>query len=97
MCKKISASHKKVLKKDNISILAFIMLYVNKNTTMFKVLGSAIYFIMKEDICGNYLSLYQDTLLLAHKGFENTAFNEISGIGIPEVLMNIMPCSGFVD
>ena len=27
--------------------------------------------------------------------FKNTTFNDISGIGIPSLLMNIMSCRGF--
>ena len=42
------------------------------------------------------MCLQQELISLTHTGFENTKFNEISGIGIPWVLNNIMSCRGFV-
>ena len=31
------------------------------------------------------------------QGFENRAYNPVSGIGIPELLMNIISCDGFLN
>ena len=35
-------------------------------------------------------------LRVANKAFRNTTYNDISGIGIPEILRNIISGSGFV-
>ena len=40
------------------------------------------------------MCLQQAQISLDNKGFENTTFNYISGIGISELLMNIMSCHG---
>ena len=48
-------------------------------------------------MCVYYLFLQPAKLSLAYKGFENTTFNDISGIGIPGLLMNIISCHGFVN
>ena len=34
---------------------------------------------------------------IANKGFENTTYNDILGIGIIEILMSIISCHGFVN
>ena len=39
----------------------------------------------------------EETLLLLHRGFEDTLFNEISGIGIPETLLNFLSCYIFIQ
>ena len=61
------------------------------------MLGSVVYFIIQNYIYVYYLWLKQAKLYSAHKGFENTTFNDILGIRISELLINIMSCHGFVN
>ena len=51
---------------------------------------------MYDYMCVDYIYLKQFQLYLAHKGFENTKFNDISVIGITELLINIIYFHGFV-
>ena len=76
-------SVRNVFKKNNTHVLAFLVVYKNMNTLMFKVLGSVIHFIMDNYLCVDYLCLHQGQIYLAHKVFENTTYNYISGIVIP--------------
>ena len=73
---------RKVSKKYNICVLSLLMLYEIINIMIFKVLGSVVYCIMDNYICVDYYFLQKFKLSLDHKGFEITAFNDISGIGI---------------
>ena len=57
---------------------------------IFKVLSSVVYCIMDNYLCADYLCLHQAKLSLENKGFENTTFNDISVIGISELLMSII-------
>ena len=52
---------------------------------------------MENDVCADYLFLQQAKLYCANKGFENTTFNNISIITIPELFMNKVSCHGFVN
>ena len=45
----------------------------------------------------DHLSLQKSKMSSAHIGFQNRTYNDLSGIGIPELLTNIMPCHGFVN
>ena len=56
-----------------------------------------INFIMDDYLCVDYLCLQQAQLHLAHKCFDNTSLNDISGIVIPSVLFNILSCYVFVN
>ena len=86
----------KVLNKDNTNVLVLLMLYENRNTTIFNVLESVIYCIMGTYVCVNYIYLHKGLILLAHKGCENTPFNDISETGIMGSAMNIVSCNVFV-
>ena len=66
----------------------------NRNTTILKVLYSIIYGIIEQYVCVDYLCLQQGLLYLKIDGFENTTFDNIPGIYITEVLMNIMSYHG---
>ena len=52
---------------------------------------------MENYVCDGYLCLYQAKLHFADKVFKNTTFNDISGIIIPEILINIISCNGFLN
>ena len=88
---------RKLLKKDNTSVIELLMFYKNKKSMIFKVLGSVIYCITEKCLFVDYICLQKYQLYLVHKGFENKTLNDISGIGIQVLLINIMPFHGFVD
>ena len=46
-------------------------------------------------MCLDFLGLLQDNLSKHEKKIETTKFNDLSGLGIPEILMNIMSYYGF--
>ena len=69
----------------------------NRNNMIFKVLSSVVYCIIKNHVCADYLCCPQTKLHAENKGFKNTTYNDISGIGIPEILMKIISCHGFVN
>ena len=72
------------LKHNSTYAIALIMLYENRKSLIFMVLGAVVYFFIDKYMCVDYLCLQRYTKLsLLHIGFEDTSFNDISGIGIP--------------
>ena len=48
-------------------------------------------------MCVDYLSIQiEPEFSSSHRGFEDTSFDELSGIGIPDILLNVVLCYGFV-
>ena len=84
-----------ILNKNNSHVIALIIFYKHRKTTLFKVLGSVIYSCIVKYICLYYLCLHPDKLSLNYNSFQNSVFDDISGIIIPEVLRNIMYCRVF--
>ena len=62
---------------------------------MYKVSGAVIYNIIYYYIFLDYLGLLQEKLSKHDNNFENNKFNNLSGLEIPEILMNIIPCYVF--
>ena len=62
---------------------------------MFKVLEIDIYSLFDSDMCLYYLCLHQEKLSKKDKLFNITTFDNISGVGITDVLINIISCHGF--
>ena len=81
-------------KKENTCVLSFLMFYEDRKNTIFKVSSSVVYCIMNNYVCAYYLYFPQNKIHVANKVFENKTYNDISGIGIPELLMNIISCHG---
>ena len=63
---------------------------------MYTVIGEVMYPIIDEYIYLHYLGLLQETLSKNDNNFKNTKFNDLSGLVINNILMNIMSCHGFV-
>ena len=59
------------------------------------MLGYAIYAIIDNYICLGYLGLLQYNLYKHDNNFGITKFNDLSGMVIPEMFMNVMSCHGF--
>ena len=70
------------------------MFYYNGTEVVYKVIGSVIYSYIDHFLCLEYLGILQQKLSAFDKKFENK-FNYFSGLGIPEILMNIMSCHFF--
>ena len=85
----------KTLKQDNTPVVALIVSYENRKSIIFKVLCVVVYFVIEKN-CVDYLGLQRKTKLSSsHRNFEDNSFEELSVIGIPEILFNIVSCYGF--
>ena len=74
------------------------MYYDNRKSPIFKVLGVVVYFFLGKYVCIDYLCIEKEKkLYFSHRGFEETASENISGIGITEILLNIVSCYGFIQ
>ena len=73
------------------------MFYENRMNIIFKVLISVVYFIIDNYVCTDYLYCPQTKLNVSNKWFENTTYNDISVIGIPELLMNFISYHRFAN
>ena len=58
------------------------------------MIGAVIYTIIDDCIYFDYLVLLQETLSKNYNNFESTRFYNFYGLGIPDILMNIMSCHG---
>ena len=76
-------------------VLGMAMLYKNKQTIMFKVVGAVIYSLYTNYICNDCLCLHQEKLYNKYSSLILTTFDYLYGSGIPDVLMNSMYCHGF--
>ena len=63
---------------------------------MYTLIGEVIYTIIDDYICLGCRVLVQENLSKHDNNFKNTKFNNLSALQIPEILMNIMSCNGFV-
>ena len=57
---------------------------------MYKVISAVIYTIIDDCICIDYRDFLQENLSRHNINFGNIKFNNLSGLGINEILMNIM-------
>ena len=68
------------------------MFYDNRKNIIFKVWISYFYCIIDNYVCADYLCCPKNKLQVENKWFEKTTYNDISGIGIPKLFMNIISC-----
>ena len=70
---------------------------------MFKVLSFFVYTIIDKYVCIDYLCTINkrlselkivNTLITRH---EDKDYNNLFGIGIPDILMNMLSCQGFIN
>ena len=71
------------------------MLFNNRNTLIYKVIWGLICAIIDEHICLEYLGLLLETLSKHNDNFKNSKFNNLSRLGITDILINIISCHGF--
>ena len=64
---------------------------------MYRVLSCVVYSLIDNYVCIDYLSCQLKTLssISSKPKFEQTSFNILLGIGIPELLLKLAYCHGF--
>ena len=85
-------------------MLALVIFYENKEKItgkMFRVLSCVIYIFICKYICNDYLgpekSKLSDLRLCGTGRYKNydMDYDHVLGIGIPDLLLNLLPCHGF--
>ena len=63
------------------------------------VLSCVLYYLIDSYVCIHYLQCQPKTLrtISSNKIFEQTSFNILPVIGIPELLLNLLSCHGFME
>ena len=93
-------SIRNVLKKYNMCVIALLMFYENITENpmkLFRVLSFILYFFIDnyfviDFLCCQYTKL---SIIFSDKIFADMSYNELIGIGIPEVLINLILCHVF--
>ena len=90
---------KDFITRRNTCVLASVMFYEtrHKNTTKyFRELSCVIYTIIDNYVCINYLDFQPKTLsvICMDRKYFDKSFNKLLGIGIPDLLMNLLLCHG---
>ena len=94
----------KTLMKQNTRVLALFIFYEIGNfnpSKMFRVLSCAIYTIINRYVCIDYLGTETKKISEIHLGcslktrHENKDYDNLFGIGIPYIFMNMLSCQGF--
>ena len=81
--------------------MALIMIYETGRKDIIKVykeLRCFVYTLIENNVCIDYLSCQSKTLasILKNQTFKETSFNLLLGIGITELLLNLISCHGFM-
>ena len=92
---------KDCLGKNNTCVMALIIFYENnglKPKKLYRVLSCVVYALIDNYFCIDYISCQPKTLrsISSKPTFEQTNFNILLGIGIPELLLNLVSCHGFM-
>ena len=87
--------------KKNTSAMALIMIYENNaeiEKTVYIVLSCVVYTLIDNYICIEYLLFKSKTLcdISSNPTFKGTSFDLLLSIGIPELLLNLISCHGFI-
>ena len=95
---KTSTQMKKTLKQDNTRVIALIMFDKNRKSLIFQGVGCCCLFIHRK-ICLFWLfeSSKIANFFPSHRVFEDTSFDDLSSIVIPELLLKIVSYYGFVQ
>ena len=89
------------LRKKNICVMELILVYENNGGNVkkvYRVLSCVVYYLIDNYVCIDYLSCQLKTLssISYEPTFEQTSFNILISIGIPELLLNLVSCHGFM-
>ena len=88
------------MRKKDTCIIALVMFYENKtknSTKVYRVLSCVLYSVIDNYVWIDYLCCHSKTLRIisSDRIFEEASYNGLLGIGIPEVLMNLISWHGF--
>ena len=83
------------MRKKHTWVIALVMFYETKTkppTQVYMVLSCVLYSIIENYVCIDYICCHYKTLSVISydKISEEASYNELLGIGIPEVLMNLI-------
>ena len=92
---------KNCLRVNNTYVIALIISYDNngiKLKKLYRLLSFFLYSLIDYYVCIDYLSCQSKTLskISSKPIFEKISYNVFLGIGIPELLLNLVTCHGFV-
>ena len=96
----------KTLMNRDTRVLALVLFYelgTFNPTKMFKVLSYVIYTIIDRYVCIDYLGTQTKKISGIHLGFslktrhKNKEYDNLFGIGIPDIFMNMLSCQGFFN
>ena len=92
---------KNLLKNGKTCVIALVTIYDNKTINPMKVLrvlSRVLYSFIENYVCIDYLGCQYKKLstICSDKIFSGMSYNSFLGIGIPEVLMNLISCHGFM-
>ena len=90
-----------IMKNKDTCIIALIMFYESKgkkSIKLYRVLSCVLYYPMENSVCIDYLYYQFKTLIIisSNRIFEQKIYNILLGIGIPEVLLNLVSCHGLM-
>ena len=88
--------------KKNTYVMALIIIYENNGEdkkTVYRVLSCVVYTLIDNYVCIDYLLCQSKTWceILRNPTFKETSFNLLRGIGITELLLNLVSCHGFME
>ena len=87
-------------KKDTcvIVLVIFNETKTKNPTKVYRVLSFVLYSVIENYVCIDYICCHSKKLsfISSAKIFEETSYNELLGIGIPELLMNLISCHVFM-
>ena len=91
-----------VIKKKDTCVISLIMFYESKGKNpiiLYRLLSCILYSFIDNYVCIDYLCCKSKTLsrIYSDRIFEQTSYNILIGIGIPEVLLNLVSCHGFAE
>ena len=86
---------------NNTSVMALIMIYENNVEIpwkFYRVLSCVFNPPIYTYVCADYLSCQSKILsnISINPSFKEKSFNLLLGIGIPELLLNLVSCNGFI-
>ena len=89
------------LLNNNTYVMGLVIIYENSGKDIIKVyivLSCVVYNLTYNYVCIDYLLCQLKTLcgISINPTFKETSFNLLLGIGIPELLMNLVSCHGFM-
>ena len=85
----------KALEVKNKFDIFFLIFYEHIEEIIFNVIVTVVYLFFEYFVCLNYIHFNQHKCSNINKSLNNTTYGDFSGIGIPEIFMNIISCNDF--